>query len=114
MKKMNLKSVMVAVVMVSLLGGCATVESGNKFDTYAESRLQVGVTTVGDALAWFGKPTQITQSSDGSKLLVYVHMVAHGNFIGHGSSQMESLGLNFGPDGKLRKFVTGGTPAQTK
>lgn len=111
---MNLKSMAAAVVLASLLGGCATIESGSKFDTSAESRLQVGVTTVSDALSWFGKPTQITQGSDGSKLLVYVHTVAHGNFTGHGSSQTESLGLNFGPDGKLRKFVTGGTSGQAK
>jgi len=49
----------------------------------------------------------------GGKVLVYVHTVAHGNFVG-GSSETETLGLNFGPDGKLRKFVTGGTPAQTR
>ena len=97
-----------------LVAGCATVESGTKFDTSAESRLKIGQTTVADAEAWFGKPTQITQSSDGSKVLVYVHIVAHGNFVGHGRGETETLGLNFGPDNKLRKFVTGGTPAQTR
>lgn len=111
---MNRKLMALGVVVASLLAGCATVESGRKFDTSAESRLQVGVTTVSDALSWFGKPMQVTQSSDGSKLLVYAHTVAHGNFTGHGSSEMETLGLNFWPDGKLRKFVTSGTPAQAK
>lgn len=111
---MNLRRFATIAAMFFLVAGCTTVESGTKFDTSAESRLKIGQTTVSDAEAWFGKPTQITQSSDGSKVLVYVHMVAHGNFVGHGSGETETLGLNFGPDGKLRKFVTGGTPAQTR
>lgn len=107
---MNLRRLVAVALMLCLVAGCATVESGTKFDTAAESRLQVGVTTVSDALSWFGKPTQITQRSDGSKVLVYVHTVAHGNFLGQGSGQTESLGLKFGTDGKLVNFVTGGTP----
>lgn len=111
---MSMKLMATSVMMASFLAGCATIESGRKFDTSAESRLEIGTTTVDNALAWFGQPTQITRNSDGGKILVYTHTVAHGNFTGHGSSEMETLGLNFGPDGKLRKFVTSGTPAQAK
>jgi hypothetical protein len=101
-------------VVLGFITGCATVESGQKFDTSAEARLEVGQTTVTDAEAWFGKPTQVTQNSDGSKVLVYVHVVAHGNFVGHGSAETETLGLSFGPDGKLRRFTTGGTPTRNR
>lgn len=111
---MNSRRFVTIVATFCLVAGCVTVESGTKFDTSAESRLKIGQTTVADAEAWFGKPTQITQTSNGSTVLVYVHMVAHGNFVGHGSGETETLSLNFGPDNKLRKFVIGGTPAHTR
>lgn len=101
-------------VVVGVIAGCATVESGQAFNTSAEARLKIGETTAADAVAWFGQPLQVTRMSDGGTLMVYTHIVSRGNLAGHAESKSETLGLNFGPDGKLRKFVTSAMPSVSK
>jgi hypothetical protein len=109
---MNAKNL--ALLAAFLLAGCATMDSGQKFDTSAESRLQIGVTTINDARAWFGQPGQERHHSNGDTGLIYVHMVSHANGItGKAHAQSETLAMEFGPDGKLTRFDTGGTPVSS-
>jgi len=103
------------ILMAATLAGCATIEIGQSFNTAAESRLQIGVTTIQDAEIWFGQPAEVRHHSNGYTGLLYGHRVARGNGLtGHASAQTEVLGMEFGPDGKLTRFDTGGSPATVK
>jgi hypothetical protein len=102
-------------LIAATLAGCATIEVGQKFNTAAESRLQIGVTTIQDAKSWFGQPVEVRHHSNGDTGLIYGHRVAHGNGLtGHATAQAEVLAMEFGPDGKLTRFDTGGAPASSK
>lgn len=101
-----------AMLIVLAVEGCATVESGKAVDTSAEARLKIGVTTMAEAQAWFGNPTQIIHHSSGETGLVYVHLKSHANGLtGKAQAASETLAMEFGADGKLERFTTGGSPA---
>jgi hypothetical protein len=112
MKMMRVAGAFLAGVLAA---GCATVESGKAFDTSAEARLKIGVTTMAEAQAWFGNPTQVLHHSSGETGLVYVHLKSHANGLtGKAQASSETLAMEFGADGRLERFSTGGTPATVR
>lgn len=103
--------VVLALALGFGLEGCATVEAGRAFDTSAQSRLKVGVTTIEEAKAWFGEPSQVRHHSSGETGLIYVHVKSKANgFTGKVQGASEGLAMEFGPDGKLERFQTTNTP----
>jgi hypothetical protein len=82
-----------AVAAALLLAGC--VSMGTNYDAAAVDRLQVGMTKA-EVIGLLGQPNQIITNSDGSERLVWVHST--GSMLG---ANARSLGLPFGPDGRL-------------
>ncbi|WP_291775123.1 hypothetical protein [Luteibacter sp.] len=97
------------------LSACATVETGHAIDPAAQARLKVGVTTIEEAKAWFGEPSQVRRHSNGEVGLIYVHVKSRINgFTGNGDSGSEGLAMEFGPDGKLERFQTTSGPTSVR
>lgn len=82
-----------AVAAALLLAGC--VSMGTNYDVAAVDRLQVGMTKA-EVISLLGQPNQIVTNSDGSERLVWVHST--GSMLG---ANARSVGLPFGPDGRL-------------
>lgn len=76
-----------------LLAGC--VSMGTNYDVAAIDRLQVGMTKA-EVISLLGQPNQVVTNADGSERLVWVHST--GSMFG---GNARSVGLPFGPDGKL-------------
>lgn len=76
-----------------LLAGC--VSMGTNYDVAAVDRLQVGMSKA-EVIALLGQPNQVVTNSDGSERLVWVH--SKGSMFG---ANARSVGLPFGPDGRL-------------
>jgi hypothetical protein len=73
------------------------------------------VTTIDEAKRWFGEPTQVRNHSNGETGLIYLHLVTDGGvFAGGSRGTTSTLAMEFGPDGKLDRFDTGGTSAVTR
>lgn len=107
---MNYKLFLVSILTIGI-SGCATVEAGRPFDTSAQSRLQVGVTTIDQAKSWFGEPSEVRHHSSGETGLIYLHVKSRANgFTGNVQGSKETLAMEFGPDGKLERFQTGNSP----
>lgn len=83
---------LVAVAALSL-AGC--VSMGTNYDVAAVDRLRVGMTKA-EVIGLLGQPNQVVTNSDGSECIVWVHST--GSMFG---ANARSLGLPFGPDGKL-------------
>lgn len=116
MSKLRLWAVCLALACT--LSACATnmrTETGRPIDPAVEAKLKVGVTTIDEARQWFGEPTQVRNHSNGETGLIYVHLVSEGNvFAGGNRGTTSTLAMEFGPDGKLERFNTGGTSAVTR
>lgn len=82
-----------AIAAALLLAGC--VSMGTNYDVGAVDRLQVGMTKA-EVISLLGQPNQIVTNSDGSERLVWVHST--GSMLG---ANARSVGLPFGPDGRL-------------
>lgn len=84
---------------VSILGAAlllaACVSMGTNYDTAAVDRLRVGMTKA-EVIQMLGRPNQVITNSDGSERLVWVHST--GSMLG---ANARSVGLPFGPDGRL-------------
>lgn len=76
-----------------LLAGC--VSMGTNYDVAAVDRLQVGMTKA-EVIGLLGQPNQVLTNADGSERLVWVHST--GSMLG---ANARSVGLPFGPDGRL-------------
>ena len=83
---------LVAVAALSL-AGC--VSMGTNYDVAAVDRLRVGMTKA-EVIGLLGQPNQVVTNSDGSERLVWVHST--GSMFG---TNARSVGLPFGPDGRL-------------
>lgn len=81
------------MVGAALLAGC--VSMGTNYDPAAVDRLRVGMTKA-EVIGLLGQPNQIVTNSDGTERLVWVHST--GSMFG---ANARSVGLPFGPDGKL-------------
>lgn len=68
---------------------------GTNYDSAAVERLQVGMTKA-EVIQILGRPNQVITNSDGSERLVWVHST--GSMFG---ANARSVGLPFGPDGRL-------------
>lgn len=76
-----------------LCAGC--VSMGTNYDVAAVDRLRVGMTKT-EVVQLLGQPNQVISNSDGSESLVWVHST--GSMFG---ANARSVGLPFGPDGRL-------------
>lgn len=93
-----------------LIAGCAT--SGVKIDPNAVNSFKPGVTTLADAEARLGQPSQTTHNSDGTTTLDYIFGSSKvsastfipfaGAFVGHTDSQSQITELMFD---KNNRFV---------
>jgi hypothetical protein len=75
------------------LAGC--VSMGTNYDPAAVERLRIGMTKV-EVIQMLGRPNQVITNSDGSERLVWVHST--GSMF---EANARSVGLPFGPDGRL-------------
>ena len=94
------------------LTACAT--SGRKVDSSQLQTFTVGQTTIADAEAKLGQPTQQMSTSDGFTTLIYGYTHAEakpenfipfaGAFVGGVNSENQAVTLIFGADGKLKSY----------
>ena len=82
-----------AVLAALLLAGC--VSMGTNYDVAAVDRLQVGMSKA-EVIGLLGQPNQVVTLSGGGQKLVWVHST--GSMLG---AEARSVGLPFGPDGRL-------------
>jgi hypothetical protein len=82
-----------AIAAALLLAGC--VSMGTNYDVAAVDRLQVGMTKA-QVIDLLGQPNQVVTNADGSERFVWVHST--GSLLG---AIARSVGLPFGPDGRL-------------
>ena len=75
------------------LAGC--VSMGTNYDSATMQQLRVGMTKA-EVIQMLGKPNQVVTNPDGSERLVWVHST--GSMFG---ANARSVGLPFGPDGRL-------------
>lgn len=96
MKRLLLPIVLALVVGV---GACATMESGTNFDMAVAQSFEVGKATRNDIEAKLGAPSSVTENSDGSSMLVYVHIASRGNGLsGKASAESRSVAYRFSAD----------------
>ncbi len=99
------------------LAGCAT--SGTKIDPNVVNSFKPGVTTLADAEARLGQPSQTTHNSDGTTTLAYIFGSSKvsgstfipfaGAFVGHTDSQSQYTELVFDKGGRfVRSSVSEG------
>jgi outer membrane protein assembly factor BamE (lipoprotein component of BamABCDE complex) len=67
------------MLVMSLLGGCATVESGKSFDETRMSEIRKGKTTKQDIIAMFGSPGGTSTDDQGHDILTYQHSTTKGS-----------------------------------
>ena len=85
-----------------VLAGCATMESGTAFDQVAARQFEEGVTRRAEVEAVLGAPVSVTNNSDGSSVIVYVHSVSSANaFSGRSSGQANTAAYRFDAQGVL-------------
>lgn len=82
-----------AIGAALICAGC--VSMGTNYDTAAVDRLQAGMNKQ-QVIEMLGQPNQVINYADGSQRLIWVHST--GSMFG---ANARSVGLPFGPDGKL-------------
>ncbi|MXP09630.1 outer membrane protein assembly factor BamE domain-containing protein [Pseudoblastomonas halimionae] len=82
-----------AIGAALMCAGC--VSMGTDYDATAVDHLQVGMNKQ-QVIEMLGQPNQVIDYADGSQRLVWVHST--GSMFG---ANARSVGLPFGPDGKL-------------
>jgi hypothetical protein len=93
------------LIMLLLVGGCATTEVGRPIDYAAAQKIKIGKTTKAQVLALLGSPVKSREFADGSSELVYGHLVGKGYavpFYAWGHAEGEKIDIKFGPDGVVR------------
>jgi outer membrane protein assembly factor BamE (lipoprotein component of BamABCDE complex) len=106
-----------AAALSLLLAGCVTM--GNKIDPAVVASFQPGVTTITEVKAKLGEPTQMTQESNGSTILLYSFASSKqsassfipgvGAFVGSNSTESQMTELSFDKSGKFtQSSVTSG------
>lgn len=83
----------ISIAATVLLVSC--VSMGTNYDPAAVDRLQVGMTKA-EVIQMLGQPNQVITLSGGGQKLIWVHST--GSMFG---AEARSVGLPFGPDGKL-------------
>jgi outer membrane protein assembly factor BamE (lipoprotein component of BamABCDE complex) len=93
------------LVILLLVGGCATTEIGHPVNYAAAQKIEIGKTTKAQVLALLGSPVKSREFADGSSELVYGHLVAKGYavpFYARGHAEGEKIAIKFGPDGIVK------------
>ncbi|AEG50076.1 putative lipoprotein [Sphingobium chlorophenolicum L-1] len=83
------------IIMAAAFALTGCVSMGTDYDETAVGRLQKGMTKA-EVIQLLGQPNQVITASDGGRRLVWVHST--GSMFG---ANARSVGLPFGPDGKL-------------
>ena len=104
---MSIRSVLAAAFLVASLAGCASF--GEKFDPALIDQLQPGVSTVQDAVALLGPYSGESMGASGVHVYTWMHSEANALT---GKSAAQSVGLAFGPDGKLVNKTRNATQGQ--
>ena len=91
---MNLRTVLPLAALIVCVG-CATV--GTKIDASSVNLLKVGVTSKADAIALLGNPRTVSETSNGTSMLIW----AYAHVQTFGSHESSSVVLTFGADGLL-------------
>lgn len=86
-----MKKIIIIAMLSIVLAACATTNVGTDFDMTKVSLIQKGQTTQTDVIAMFGKPTTVSNTSNGMSILGYSHVKSHGNALGQGSSTVKIL-----------------------
>lgn len=82
------------------------MESGTDFDPVSAHSFKAGESTRADVERALGPPSSVTEASDGSSMLVYVHIESQANSIsGKSSAESRSVAYTFSPDGVLKAFT---------
>lgn len=94
----------IAIGLALSVAACATMESGTDFNMVAAESFVAGKTTRSDIEAALGKPYSVTEHSDGSSMIIYVHMLAKGNSLsGRSTAESKSVAYLFDSQGVLKQ-----------
>lgn len=110
------------VLTALLLTAC--VSAGRSFDADAANRFRVGQTTLSEVIATLGPPLSTTETSDGSRQLIYSYVQAQarpetfipvvGAFVGGADGTSRSAVFTFSPDGVLREVTRNNTASAAR
>ena len=104
---------LVALIVAAALTGCASMENGRAIPPGAADAMVIGATTEREVRAELGAPQSETVNSDGSKVLVYVHMRSRSN--GYtASGDANTLALVFDSAGVLQRKSTQNTDTRSR
>lgn len=103
-----------SLASIALVAACTS--SGVKVDQSKLGALQPGMTTVDQAIAALGKPTNTIIQSDGGRIIQYTYIHAQakainfvpvvGLFAGGADTETTTLTVNFGKDGKMTNYTS--------
>jgi outer membrane protein assembly factor BamE (lipoprotein component of BamABCDE complex) len=101
-------------VIVVLLVFTSCVSTGTKVDQDKLARFEKGKTTYAEVIQQFGKPTQSTVNSDGTRTVVYTYVQSQakaanfipivGAFVGGVDTENTSVMMNFDKDSVLTNY----------
>lgn len=108
-----MRQLLFALVFTFALSGCATVESGRAIPAGASDALVIGTTSEREVRAALGAPQSETVNSDGSKVLVYLHMRSRSAGLS-ASGDANTLALVFDSEGVLQRKSAQSTDTRTR
>lgn len=71
-----MKRIVVLVLSLVFLMGCATAERGRSFDTSKSQQIEIGKTTEAEVIALLGAPIRTKIKENGDKAVLYAHAEA--------------------------------------
>lgn len=102
-------------LLLTAVGACATMESGQAFDAGVASGFVVGTATRAQVEAGMGPATQVTENADGSSMLAYSHIVSRANGLtGKAEAQGSTAVFVFDANGVLKNRSLGSPGAKTR
>jgi hypothetical protein len=99
------RKVLAMVILAAALAGCA--DGQGAYADAASSHLTPGVTTRAQAIAQLGPPSSIYDLADGSRTLSWAR---NGGLFA--PSETRSVSIQFGPDDRMIRVVSGAPPAR--
>ncbi|HDS1203086.1 TPA: outer membrane protein assembly factor BamE [Shewanella algae] len=90
-------------ILIVAMAGC--VSRGVKITEADINSIVVGTTTEASLVSKFGKPLVKGKDSDGNTNLSWYYVKS--NFVG--GYEQTTLTVTFGPDGKVKNYLTSGT-----
>lgn len=89
-------------IAVTALTGCVSL--GKDFDEANIAKIQKGVTTEADLVAWFGKPSNRASMSDGTVSLMWSHYTS--SYMG--ATTGKTLTVTLDSNGKVSNYTSSG------